>query len=166
MLIGNTAPNAGLYTVLEAIGEQNLNGVMQPLDILAMEETTSNSLTVAPIVSALNTYYGANTYAMAATIQGTESGNNPGTGNGPNALIYNTKTVMLMSQHGVANTPSTSGPTVNRQVLCYGFQAVRRYGDLLRVRQPHEIQLQRYTRRPTKLTATPRRKTSAPTRRC
>ena len=55
---GNTAPNTGLYTVLEAIGTQSVNGIVQPIDILALEETTSNAATVAPIVMALNDYYG------------------------------------------------------------------------------------------------------------
>lgn len=121
---GNTAPNDGLYTVLEAIGEQSFNGVLRPIDILALQETTSNTATVAPIVTALNGYYGDGTYAMA-TIQGTEYNNNPTTGNGPNALIYNTKTVQLVSQAGVPGTPGKSGSyIVNRQVLRYGFQAV------------------------------------------
>ena len=63
---GVTTPRSGLYTVLEAIGEQNMNGVLQPLDILALQETTSNSTTVAPIVAALNGYYGDGTYALVA----------------------------------------------------------------------------------------------------
>jgi len=37
--------------VLEGIGEELLNGNAQPLDILALQETTSNPVTVAPIVS-------------------------------------------------------------------------------------------------------------------
>ena len=117
---GNTTPNSGLYTVLEAIGEQNLNGVLQPIDILALEETTSNAVTVAPIVTALNSYYGTGTY-LASPYQGTQNGS-ASTGNGPNALIYNTKTVQLVSQGGVAGTPNAAG--VNRQVVRYQFQAV------------------------------------------
>ncbi len=121
---GNTAPKDGLYTVLEAIGQQNYNGIVQPIDILALQETTSNTATVAPIVTALNAYYGAGTYA-ASTYQGTEYSNNPSTGNGPNALVYNTKTVRLLSQGGVPGTPGKSGSfIVNRQVTRYGFQAV------------------------------------------
>ncbi len=118
---GNTTPNTGLYTVLEAVGEQSINGVMQPIDILGLEETTSNTATVAPIVSALNSYYGtAASYAMS-TVQGTQNGSST-TGNGPNSLIYNKKTVQLVATTGVAGTPNTSG--VNRQVMRYQFQAV------------------------------------------
>ncbi len=121
---GNTAPNSGLSTVLEAIGTQSVNGIVQPIDILALEETTSNTQTVAPIVAALNAYYGAGTYAMA-NYQGTEYNNDPTTGDGPNALIYNTKTVALIAAGGVTGTPGKSGNnTIYRQVVRYQFQAV------------------------------------------
>src|SRR6202453_2476498 len=67
---GNTTPLPGLIApynntadtgaggVLEGIGEEILNGEpAQPLDILALEETTSNPTTVQPIVNGLNTFY-------------------------------------------------------------------------------------------------------------
>src|SRR5580704_8832368 len=54
---GATTPLPGLYQVLEGIGEEQLQGDVQPLDILALEETTSNSATIAPIVCNLNTFY-------------------------------------------------------------------------------------------------------------
>src|SRR5580704_18986832 len=54
---GVTTPLPGLYQVLEGIGEEQLQGDVQPLDILALEETTSNSATIAPIVCNLNTFY-------------------------------------------------------------------------------------------------------------
>ena len=80
---GVTTPRSGLYTVLEAIGQQSFNSIQRPLDILALEETTSNTATIAPIVTALNGYYGAGTYAQV-NYQGTEQGNDPTDGNGPN----------------------------------------------------------------------------------
>ncbi len=117
---GNTTPNAGLDTVLEAIGEQNLNGVLRPIDILGLEETTSDPITVAPIVADLNGYYGDGTYAVS-NVQGKQYGKNT-TGNGPNSLVYNTKTVQLVATTSVAGTPNSSG--VNRQVMRYQFRAV------------------------------------------
>ncbi len=46
--------------VLEGIGEENVgNDPAQPLDILALEETTSNTQTIAPIVNGLNSFYTA-----------------------------------------------------------------------------------------------------------
>ncbi len=119
---GNTAPNSGLYTVLEAIGENEVGGAAHPLDVLALEETTSNTATVAPIVAALNGYYGAGTYAMSS-LQGTESGNNPSTGNGPNALVYNAKTVTLLASAGVG-TPTGSTNGEYRQVMRYELMPV------------------------------------------
>ena len=119
---GNTTPNSGLYTVLEAIGESYINGAAHPLDILALEETTSNTVTVAPIVTALNTYYGAGTYAMSA-VQGTESGDDPSTGNGPNAMVYNPKTGTLLASVGVG-TPKGSTNGEYRQVMRYEFMPV------------------------------------------
>ncbi len=118
---GNTAPNTGLFTVLEAVGEQNLNGVQQPIDILGLEETTSETATVAPIVKALNSYYGAGASYMMSNVQGKQNGGNT-TGNGPNSLIYNANTVQLVATTGLAGTPNASG--VNRQVMRYQFQAI------------------------------------------
>ena len=40
---GDTTPLPGLYQVLEGIGEEKVQGDVQPLDILSLEETTSNS---------------------------------------------------------------------------------------------------------------------------
>lgn len=119
---GFTGPRPGLYTVLEGIGEQNRNGVWQPIDILALQETTSNSASVAPIVTALNDYYGAGTYAVV-NYQATQSGSNS-SGNGPNALLYNTTTLQIVLQGGaqaigVSGTPSNN---VKRQVVRYLFQ--------------------------------------------
>ena len=64
---GYTAPRTGLYEVLEATGENYVNGVAHPLDLLALEETTSTADTVTPIVNALNTYYGVTTYATSTS---------------------------------------------------------------------------------------------------
>ena len=124
---GYTTPRDGLYTVLEAIGEQPYAGVAaQPLDVLALEETTSNPATIQPIVDALNAYYGAGTYALVP-YQATQYGGT-GTGNGPNAMIYNTRTLTLVYQNGaaavgVAGTGVKAGSNiVYRQVPRYEFQ--------------------------------------------
>ncbi len=84
--------------VLEGIGEEVVNGNAQPLDILALEETTSNPITVTPIVNALNTFYGVAGMYSNSTYQATEAfGGDPTVGNGPNALVYNTETVQLLA---------------------------------------------------------------------
>jgi endonuclease/exonuclease/phosphatase family metal-dependent hydrolase len=93
---GNIAPNYGLNQVLEGIGEEPVQGNVQPLDILALQETTDNIDTVQPIVDSLNSYYGAGTYAMCP-LQAATYANFPFNGNGPNALVYNAKTLNLVS---------------------------------------------------------------------
>ncbi len=108
--------------MLEATGENYVNGAAHPLDILALEETTSNSATVAPIVSALNSYYGGTLYAQSS-LQGTETGNDPSTGNGPNAVVYNKTTLTLLASAGIG-TPTGSTNGEYRQVMRYEFQPV------------------------------------------
>jgi hypothetical protein len=124
---GGSTTNGG---VLEGIGEEVLaDGVAQPIDILALEETSSNPQTVAPIVAGLNSFYSVNNplasnmYAMSA-YQATNSGGT-NDGNGPNALVYNTFTVQLLASvpvdppGGAASLGSTYGEY--REVMRYEF---------------------------------------------
>ncbi len=108
---------------LEGIGEENVAGdAAQPIDILALQETTSNSTTVQPIADALNAFYAYHTnqagYAISP-VQGTQSGS-ASSGNGPNAVVYNTNTLQLVASVGVG-TPSGSGNGEYRQVMRYEF---------------------------------------------
>ncbi|CAN5375759.1 hypothetical protein BH09PLA1_BH09PLA1_15380 [soil metagenome] len=116
---GFTTPRPGLDTVLQAIGNESVNGIVRGLDILTLQETTNNATTVAPIVNSLNNFYGAGTYAQSP-YQGTQSGTSA-FGNGPNAVVYNTNTVQLIASVGIF-TPSSSGPP--RQELRYQFRPV------------------------------------------
>jgi hypothetical protein len=119
--------------VLEGIGEEIINGdPAQPIDILALEETTSNPTTVQPIVNALNGFYAMYNYLYAtpagyamSPYQATEEGNSPSDGNGPNALVYNTNTLQLLASVGIA-TPTGGVPSGNgmyRQCVRYEFAA-------------------------------------------
>ena len=112
--------------VLAGIGEEIVgNDPAQPLDILALQETTSNPLTVAPIVSGLNSFYGVAGMYSNSSYQATESGGFVGSGNGPNALVYNTKTVQLLASvpvdppGGTGNLGKSSGEY--REVMRYQF---------------------------------------------
>ena len=51
--------------------------------------------------------------------QGTQNGSN-GSGNGPNAMVYNTNTLQLVASVGVG-TPGGSGNGEYRQVMRYEF---------------------------------------------
>src|SRR5262249_6049394 len=117
---GVTTSNPGFDTVVEGIGSESVNGFARPLDILALQEVTSNTTTVDPIVTTLNNFYGAGTYARG-TFNGAVNGGNPTSGNGPNALVYNTHTLTLISNVGVG-TVSTSGAA--RQEIRYQFRPV------------------------------------------
>ncbi len=114
--------------VLEGLGEEIVGtDPAQPLDILALEETTSNSITVAPIVTGLNSFYGVAGMYSNSAYQATQFGGstNNGNGNGPNALVYNTKTVQLLASvpvdppGGIGNLGSASGEY--REVMRYEF---------------------------------------------
>ena len=94
--------------VLEGIGEELVNGNAQPIDILALQETTSNPVTVAPIVSALNTFYGVAGMYSNSSYQATESFGDPTFGNGPNAVVFNTRTVQLLTSTPVDPPGGTS----------------------------------------------------------
>jgi PKD repeat protein len=113
-LAGLITPSSGTFTssssgtvtnggVLEGIGEEIVGGdPAQPIDILALEETTSNPITVQPIVDGLNTFYsvsnpGASNFYALSTYQATEEDGFLASGNGPNAIVYNTKTVQLLA---------------------------------------------------------------------
>ncbi len=133
---GNTTPLPGLITpsaggtvqqggVLEGIGEQVLGGDPgQPIDVLALEETTSNTTTVTPIVNGLNSYYNSpGMYAMSSYQANTSGGVTAG--GGPSALVYNTTTLQLLASTpvdppgGVGNLGSASGEY--REVVRYKF---------------------------------------------
>jgi hypothetical protein len=111
--------------VLEGIGEELVNGNAQPLDVLALQETTSNTQTVAPIVSALNTFYGVAGMYASSTYQATESGGDTADGNGPNAVVYDTRTLQLLASTpvdpsgGASKLGSSSGEY--REVMRYKF---------------------------------------------
>ena len=79
-------------------------------------------MTVQPIVNALNAHYGAGTYAFSS-FQATEAFNDPSTGNGPNAIVYDTKTVSLLASVGLPG-PYGSSSGMYRQVMRYQFSAV------------------------------------------
>jgi hypothetical protein len=119
---GATTPLPGFNTVLQGMGNEILAGDAQPIDIMTLEETTSNSTTVAPIVADLNSDYGAGTYAMS-TYQATQDPVRNDEGNGPNALVYNTTTVTLLASVGIG-TPGGSSNGEYRQVVRYEFEPV------------------------------------------
>ena len=100
--------------MLTGIGAYAINGTAPPIDVLALRDTTTNAATVQPIVNALNGVYDAGTYATSPLQLG-EAFDDPSTGNGPSALVYNTKTMTLVDGYAVPGTLG-SGSGVYRQV--------------------------------------------------
>jgi hypothetical protein len=115
--------------VLEGIGEENVgNDPAQPLDILALEETTSNPQTIAPIVNGLNAFYSSHNIPVIytnSTYQAAESDGDVADGNGPNALVYNATTLQLLASVPVDPPGGTSalgsGSGELREVMRYEF---------------------------------------------
>jgi hypothetical protein len=91
----NNTNNVQAGGVLEGIGEETVGpDPGQPIDVLALEETTSNPSTVAPIVNGLNIFYGVAGMYSNSSYQAKTSG---GTGGGPNAMVFNTLTLQLLA---------------------------------------------------------------------
>ncbi len=137
---GGSVTNGG---VLEGIGEEVLaSGTNRPIDILTLQETTSNTTTVQPIVNGLNAFYGSRTnpagYAMSP-YQATDDGGETD-GGGPNAMVYNTNTLQLIASVGIGTPNSSSEP---RQIVRYEFAPCGRQPyeqqRVLRLRGPLQI---------------------------
>jgi PKD repeat protein len=134
-LPGLIAPSGGSTTsggVLEGIGEEVLgDGVAQPVDVLALEETTDNTNTVQPIVNGLNAFYGSRNPLMAnmyARSPYQALMTDPNNGNGPSAMVYNTKTLELLASIPVDPAGGSNGIVTNyfnvgeyREVVRYEF---------------------------------------------
>ncbi len=116
---GHTTVPVSFYTVFQGISDESINGNAQLIDVMTLQETTSNVITVDPIVTQLNATYGAGTYARDPN-QALQSGGTTG-GNGPNSVIYRTTTLQLIESKGIG-TPSSSG--FPRQPARYRFRPV------------------------------------------
>ncbi len=99
----------GLGLVLEAIGEENINGVSRPIDVLALQEQNSSASGTADIVDLLNDIYGAGIYDRGVIDGYSSGGGRPG-------LVFNTQTVELLDELAIG-TVSTSAQA--RQILRY-----------------------------------------------
>ena len=78
--------------ILQAIGNENVNGIVRPIDILALQEMKDGGFTIeSQIVTALNNIYGAGTYAYSTL-------NATGDGYEKVGMVYNTKTVQIIDQ--------------------------------------------------------------------
>lgn len=119
-------------TVIQAIGLHHLGRNAQPVDVLGLGE--NNSSTLSNLVAQLNAAYGAGAYAAEMT-------SDPTTGGGTDGMIYNTRTmqvisaralptgtnVLLRNSTGVYTTAHTVGASpkgVTRGPLVYQLRPV------------------------------------------
>ncbi len=112
---------AGVSSVLAAIGQEIVNGISRPLDLLALQEVESQAQTTSIVTAMLNTMYSTTVYRNG-TVNGLQVGGSTGLTQG---IVYNSATLQLLSEVALG-TPSTSG--MARQVLRYLFRPVGTLG--------------------------------------
>ena len=130
--MGGVDGGPGLAAVLQAIGQEHLNGNAQPIDVLALEElngtganaANATNATLEYVVGQLNAIYGAGTYAYDTTTDPTDGSSE--TGNGPSGLIYNTKTVTDL---GAVAIGSVGGSGAARAPMQYHLAPVANPSD-------------------------------------
>ncbi len=105
-------------TVLEGIGQETVEGITRPIDVLVLQEQDQLSTTTQAIVDVLNDIYGADTYA-----RGQRSGRTNGGGRG--AIVFNTQTVELISE---ASFGTLSRDAQARETMRYTLRPLG-YGD-------------------------------------
>lgn len=106
-------PRTDSASVLAAIGEDVVNGIAKPVDVLVLQEQQSSTTTTQAFVDLLNNLYGGG-YARATLDGATSGGGRPG-------LIYNTATVELLSQDALGTVDVNNQA---RQTLVYQLRPV------------------------------------------
>lgn len=109
-----SSPASGLNTIIQGIGDEHVNGVTQPIDLLALQEVQSQATTSQAVVNLMNGLYGAGIYQHGSLDGGTS-------GSGTQGIVYNHLTLQLLSETAVG-TVSSSG--LARQVLRYKMHPV------------------------------------------
>ena len=111
----NTTPTNDvnrLRRVLSEIGNESVNGISRPIDILALQEQGSQEVETQQVLDVLNELYGEGFYA-----RGTVNG----AGFFTQGVIYRTDTVELVEEVRVGTTSSQGAA---RQTLRYKFRPV------------------------------------------
>ncbi len=117
---GSQGVRAGLSTVLAGIGQEIVNGISRPIDLLALQEVESQATTSSIVVAALNNLYSTTAY-VSGTLNGTQLASNGVQFGMTQGVVYNSTTLQLLSEIALG-TPSTSG--IARQVMRYLFRPV------------------------------------------
>jgi endonuclease/exonuclease/phosphatase family metal-dependent hydrolase len=105
---------SGLSTILQAIGSEVVAGISRPIDVLALQEVSSQATTTATVAGLLNSIYGAAIYATG-TLDGAS------TGSGTQGVVYNTQSVQLLGEATIGVASASGQP---RQTLRHHFKPV------------------------------------------
>ncbi len=113
--INSGVVRTGLDTVLEAIGNENYNGMQRPVDIWLFQEMQSSS--PGNIANILNNIYNGDTDVFYDDVSLVGSS----TGGGLPGMVYNTVTCEFIGQ-SIVNYPSSDGAA--RSTIRYKFRPV------------------------------------------
>ena len=111
-------PRSGMATVLQGIGDQIVEGIARPIDVLLLQEQQLPSTTTQAIVEILNELHGEGTYARGEVAPRSNGGGRP-------AIVYNTQTVELVDEVPVG---TTSVNAASRQTMRYELRPIG-YGE-------------------------------------
>lgn len=99
----DTSPRTGMDLVLEAIGNEPINGIAKPIDILLLQEQDEPYTSTLQFVNLLNGIYGAGTYSRGTlpTL--------PSNSSMRQTIVYNTTTTTLLEEMNIGSDDVGSG---------------------------------------------------------
>ncbi len=107
-------PRDGLSTVLEAIGQEDVNAIVRPIDVLLVQEQVSVETDTMLMATLLNQLHSTDVYRAGVL-------NGDSTGDGRPGVIYRSDVVQLRSESTVGESSTDGQP---RQTLRYDFGLV------------------------------------------
>jgi len=114
----------GVDVALQGIGEELVNGIARPADIILLQEQQRPSTTTQNLVDRLNAVYGDGFYARGFEVGATTGGSGFGQLDGSEirqAVIYRTDSVQLLAEDSFG---TISGANQPRETLFYQFRPV------------------------------------------
>ncbi len=113
----HSSPRSQLFTVLQAIGEEHVNDIAKPVDILLLQEQDEPFTTTQAIVNGLNNIYGAGTYARGSVATG------PSFSSLRQSVVYHTGSVERLEEIAVRRQ-TINGSTPPRESQRIKFRPV------------------------------------------
>lgn len=114
----------GVDIALQGIGEELVNGIARPADIILLQEQQRPSTTTQNLVERLNAVYGDGFYARGFEVGATTGGSGFGSLNGSEirqGVIYRTDSVQLIAEDSFG---TISGANQPRETLFHQFRPI------------------------------------------